>query len=67
MMTEEEARTKWCPEARVGVRWMKSQSPRLEDLNAVAINRSINADIRELTRCQASDCMYWRRMAFYQH
>lgn len=57
-MTEEEAKTKWCPFARVGVRWMDSQAESLADLAAIAVNRGENADTR--SRCLGSACMAWR-------
>lgn len=57
-MTEEEAKTKWCPFARVGVRWMDSQAASLADLTAVAVNRGENA--AEQARCLGSACMAWR-------
>lgn len=56
-MTEEEAKTKWCPQARTGQRWMAT-SMEVEDLNVVAVNRSNGAE--EHCLCIASACMAWR-------
>lgn len=60
-MTEEEAKTKWCPFARVGVRWMDSQAESLADLTAVPVNRGSSAE--DLARCIGSACMAWRQNA----
>lgn len=57
-MIEEEAKTKWCPAARVGVRWMDSQAETLSDLTAIAVNRGANAT--ERASCIGSACMAWR-------
>lgn len=55
-MTEEEAKTKWCPFSRVGI----------EGRSSVAVNRASGDgtggpyDVVEETRCIASACMAWR-------
>jgi hypothetical protein len=57
-MTEAEAKTKWCPLARVG--WYSTHG-------VVAINRHPmdtyedgRQGVKEETRCIGSDCMMWR-------
>lgn len=47
-MTEDEAKTKWCPEAR---------APLLGQGGNVPINRPERCD----SRCIGSECMAWRR------
>lgn len=49
VMTEEEAKTKWCPFTRAGT------AQRL-----APVNRDISADVDSLTRCIGSACMAWR-------
>lgn len=56
-MTEREAKTKWCPHARAGQRWMAT-SMDVEDLNAIAVNRGNG--VEEHCLCIASACMAWR-------
>ena len=57
MYTEDQAKDKWCPNSRVGL---------YVDEVAVAVNRNINDgtgteyDVKDDTRCRASDCMFWR-------
>lgn len=50
-MTEDEAKTKWCPHARVLLRTV-SQYP--------AVNREPAAPPPRSTLCIASQCMAWR-------
>jgi hypothetical protein len=50
MMTEDEAKTKWCPMART--------SSALE--GCCSINRLYVSSVTTETRCIASDCMAWR-------
>lgn len=52
-MTEDEAKTKWCPFARVGT----SSHP-----GYPAINRDVEGGVRteEASRCEGSACMAWR-------
>lgn len=61
-MTEEEARKRWCPFARIAG-WPYVQSgDQLQKLSGVAaINRDTDTDeIAEGTHCLASGCMAWR-------
>lgn len=48
-MTEEEARTKWCPFVRIG-----------NYLSGGSLNRAANGDIDNAMKCIASECMGWR-------
>jgi hypothetical protein len=52
-MTEDEARTKWCPMFRASI----SVGP--TDASEIVTNQDHNADHR-LGRCLASGCMAWR-------
>ena len=61
MMTEAEAKTKWCPFARVGLV--------TDDDGGVAVNRSVEpvdkrtvsiCSVYDETRCIAAACMAWR-------
>lgn len=53
-MTEDEAKTKWCPMVRTGL------------VAGMAVNAHVTddkgklGDIYEETRCRASACMMWR-------
>jgi hypothetical protein len=55
-MTEEEAKTKWCPMVRTGL------------VAGMAVNHHAGSrldappqgDVHDETRCVASDCMMWR-------
>lgn len=47
-MTEEQAKTKWCPMVRTGL------------VAGMAVNHHVNGDVKDETRCIASDCMMWR-------
>ncbi len=54
MLTEDEAKTKWCPFARVG-------SPAVHD--AAVMNRMVSEDsalVADLAPCVGSACMAWR-------
>lgn len=58
-MTEDQAKTKWCPFVRTGL------------VSGMAVNRHI-ADapgafdgVYDETRCRASDCMMWRWKLVY--
>lgn len=58
-MTEDEAKTKWCPFVRTGL---------VSGSGGVAVNHSIDGDdpeapfsVHEQTRCIGSGCMAWRR------
>lgn len=53
-MTEEEARLRWCPFARVGGG---------RDAGMATVNRphyTSDSFTKDRTRCYASDCMAWR-------
>lgn len=52
-MTEEEAKTKWCPHARIG-----SSRTGLGSLN-----REIQDGTIPEARCLGSECMAWRRLS----
>lgn len=53
-MTEDEAKTKWCPMVRTGL------------VAGMAVNHHIGrdglhaGDVHDETRCVASECMMWR-------
>lgn len=51
MMTEGEAKTKWCPYVR---------GPDVAGLGPVAANRTFEGEPRNGARCIASGCMAWR-------
>ena len=55
MMTEEEARTKWCPFARVIVVETKVTGNRVFEMRTEGVD--LNPDT---CRCIASECMMWR-------
>jgi len=50
-MTEDEAKTKWCPQVR-----FTSDSHK----NTVSINKYIDGGIPPASNCIASDCMMWK-------
>lgn len=56
-MTEDEAKTKWCPFSRTGLH---------AGAGGVSVNRSVGDgtdgpfDVIKVTRCFASACMAWR-------
>lgn len=58
-MTEDEAKTKWCPFSRTGLH---------AGAGGVSVNRSVGDgtdgpfDVIKVTRCFASACMAWRRI-----
>lgn len=55
-MTEDEAKQRWCPFARVG-----SSRNGLGSMNREALSSEADADLVERnTRCLASACMAWR-------
>lgn len=54
-MTEEDARTKWCPDAVFPI-----DSLRL----TVGGNRHISGEIPQECKCIASDCMMWREYPY---
>lgn len=47
-MTEEQAKTKWCPMVRTGL-----------VAGSMAVNHHVNGDVNDETRCIASGCMLW--------
>lgn len=51
MQTENEAKNKWCPFARVGV---------YHGGACTAVNRHPEPSVREDTKCIGSGCMAWR-------
>lgn len=51
-MTEQEAKTRWCPFARVTVEWTNG---------IAAANRNLSDNEKPLTLCIGSACMAWRR------
>lgn len=53
-MTEEEAKTKWCPQARVATYATDG------DQMMTAANKTSGGEIRTGARCIASACMAWR-------
>ena len=56
-MTEDEAKTKWCPLVRLfpaGDYWQST--------NGVDLMMGTAHDMRPLTRCIASKCMMWRHL-----
>ena len=58
MMTEDEAKTKWCPFVRLSVtRWFGD--PPIVPITATA-NRVIAEENQEKTFCISSACMAWR-------
>jgi hypothetical protein len=54
-MTEEEAKTKWCPFARVSMAWQSSIG---------SANRGLTEDEKPLANCIGSACMAWRWEGF---
>lgn len=52
ILTEEEAKTKWCPMARILV----------GDMSITAINRDGEDRVLSNARCIASECMLWERV-----
>lgn len=53
-LTEEEARTKWCPMARV---FAVADKP--VTVSITAINRDYDGNLIVAARCIAPDCMLW--------
>lgn len=58
MMTETEARSKWCPLARV-TNW----SSQMTGGGINATNRQENGSVMAQSKCIASSCMAWRKIA----
>ena len=58
-MTEQEAKTKWCPFARVSAVFRYSHEENRTNEFAVAYNRSAT-DSPVTARCIGSACMAWR-------
>ncbi len=50
LVTEKEAKTKWCPAARVSDAGLGNRYPMVDDLTSG----------RAFARCIASECMWWR-------
>jgi hypothetical protein len=60
-MTEDEAKTKWCPFARVAEPWRYvSTSTGPMPVAAPAVNRGSDAQLFSASHCIASACMAWR-------
>lgn len=53
-MTEEEAKTKWCPFSRTGAYSDRGQ------MTAVSINRDPRKEVAEGCLCLASGCAVWK-------
>jgi hypothetical protein len=51
MFTDEQAKKKWCPMARVGVRGMES---------SYSYNRTLTKTIPAQAQCIGSKCMLWQ-------
>jgi len=57
-MTEDEAKTKWCPFARVMI---DSSSP-MGGIALAGVNRPLSTDRRyKAASCLATGCMLWRK------
>jgi hypothetical protein len=60
-VTEDEARTKWCPFVRLPGDWQSDDGKWL----SATVNRPLTGGLtamRKSSLCMASDCMAWRRM-----
>ena len=64
MMTEEEARKRWCPFVRYATRDDGGDYP--ERAHVVTGNRFLHKPGPGLTNCIASGCMAWRWMPGYR-
>jgi hypothetical protein len=53
-VTEDEAKKKWCPYARVGAYTDKGQ------IMAITVNRDPRDEVSEGCLCLGSECMAWR-------
>lgn len=60
MLTEEEAKTKWCPLVRALVSIAENGATPARDLAISSANRGNNAEL--LGWCVASSCMAWRKV-----
>lgn len=54
LLTEKEARTKWCPMTRTGAYTDRGA------VQAVTVNRDPRDEAQEACACLASDCAMWR-------
>lgn len=55
ILTEEQAKTKWCPYTRIAV------TSKYEDDDGLTVNMpTINRPVQDHMRCIASECMAWR-------
>ena len=64
-MTEDEAKTKWCPHARVvlGIKHNDSYSGGCNKLERADLSPPNNVAIPNGAKCIASECMDWRTTA----
>jgi hypothetical protein len=66
-MTEEEAKTKWCPHVRYAA-FMRNDSGKIEAIGAY--NRAADKDGLPVlpgdARCIGSACMMWRWSSYYE-
>ncbi len=55
-MTEDDAKTKWCPMVRTGLRAGMAVNHHVGSSH----NSPLQGDVHDETRCVASACMMWR-------
>lgn len=63
ILSEEVAKTKWCPEARAIVAKQTDKGRFNLDVSKIAFNAILKEPTGEQTtygRCVASECMFWR-------
>ncbi len=61
MLTEEQAREKWCPSAQVIMRPVEEiHGQKVVMLDCISANRIEGGEAAHGTKCIASDCMAWR-------
>lgn len=61
LWTEEEAKTKWCPMARIVTGQTKGPPGTVNPELTVLSNANRDMDNEPLTRCFGSACMMWRK------
>jgi hypothetical protein len=73
-MTEEEAKTKWCPFARIAVPFTSTETDKIVGVGSanrvglsprVSIGGSTDRSNPESARCLGSACMAWRTSETY--